>query len=211
MAARLLLIRHGETTLAAEDRYAGAGTDAPLSAHGRSQVERLGARLAGEKLAAVYCSPLGRARDTARAVARPHGLEPIERAGLREIHHGRWEGLTRAEIQVRHAGESDAWVADPFAVAPVGGETGAEVLARALPALREIARAHEGSRVAVVSHKGTLRLLACALLGIEPRGYRERLEQSAAGLDVVEWDGEAPARLVTWNDVAHVTGLGGKP
>jgi probable phosphoglycerate mutase len=210
MSARLFWIRHGETTLAAEDRYAGAGIDAPLSEEGRAQVERLGARLAGEKLAAVYCSPLGRARDTARAVASPHGLEPLERAALREIHHGRWEGMTRAEIQARYADEYAAWVADPFAFAPEGGETGAAVLARALPAFAAIARAHAGQRVAVVSHKGTLRLVACALLGIDPREYRDRLEQSPAGLDVLDWDGASPPRLVAWNDVAHVTGLGGK-
>src|SRR3954462_7189299 len=94
MSTRIFLIRHGATILSAEDRFAGA-TDVPLSDEGREQVGRLAARLADEKIAAVYASPLGRTVETASILAQPHGLEVQKRDGLKEISHGRWEQLTR--------------------------------------------------------------------------------------------------------------------
>ena len=110
---RMFLIRHGATELSAEDRFAGA-IDVALSEIGHEQAARLGERLAGEQLAAVYTSPLSRTRSTALYVAKPHGLEPIEREGLREIHHGRWEGLRRTEVEQRFNDEYAAWELDPY-------------------------------------------------------------------------------------------------
>src|SRR4051812_30457113 len=95
-ATRLFLVRHGATQLTAEDRFSGSvGVD--LSDEGRRQVGFLPARLAREPVAAVYASPLSRTFETAAIICRPHRLTPIERDGLREISHGRWEGLTRTE------------------------------------------------------------------------------------------------------------------
>ncbi len=200
--ARLMLVRHGATRLTAEDRFSGAaGVD--LSDEGRAQVARLAERLAGDPIAAVYCSPLGRAIETATLLARPHGLPLIERDGLREISHGRWEGLTRREVEVRYPDEYTAWEADPFTFAPEGGESGVAVLARALPVIRQIVMAHEGGGVLVVSHKATLRLLLSSLLGFDARGYRDRLDQSPACLNVVDFKDPARARLMLFNDVSH--------
>jgi broad specificity phosphatase PhoE len=199
---RLLLVRHGATPLTAEDRFSGAiGVD--LSDEGRAQVERLAERLAGEPLAAVYASPLGRTVETAAILARPHGLPLAHRDGLREIGHGRWEGLTRREVEGRFPEEYAAWETDPFTFAPEGGESGLAVLARALPVLREIVVAHEGQRVLVVSHKATLRLLLSSLLGFDARGYRDRLDQSPACLNVVDFRGPTRPRLMLFNDVSH--------
>src|SRR5262245_65671216 len=89
---RLLLVRHGETTLSAEDRFAGS-TDVPLGPNGRSQAERLAVRLADDPIAAAYASPMQRTVETASIIAAPHELEVIRRERLREIDHGRWEGL----------------------------------------------------------------------------------------------------------------------
>src|SRR6476619_182153 len=95
---RLYLVRHGATGLTAEDRFSGAvGVD--LSDEGRAQVKGLSERLTGDKIAAVYASPLSRTLETARILAEPHGLPIRERDGLREISHGRWEGLNRREVE----------------------------------------------------------------------------------------------------------------
>ncbi len=202
MTTRLYLVRHGATQLTAENRFSGAvGVD--LSDEGRAQAARLAERLAGDPIAAVYASTLSRAVETARIVARPHGLAPVEREGLREIAHGRWEGLARQEVEERFADEYAAWEADPFTFAPVGGESGIAVLARALPVVREIVSAHEGRTVLVVSHKATLRLLLSSLLGVDPRGYRDRLDQSPACLNVVDFKDPVRARLMLFNDVSH--------
>src|SRR5512133_1495064 len=202
MSTRVFLVRHGATQLTAENRFAGAvGVD--LSEEGRAQVLSLAERLARDDLAAIYTSPLSRTVETAEILARPHGLVPIREDGLREIGHGRWEGLTRAEVEERFPGEYETWEADPFTFAPEGGETGLAVLARALPVIRRIVVSHAGSTVLVVSHKATLRLLLSSLLGIDARGYRDRLDQSPACLDVVDFRDPARARLMTFNDVSH--------
>jgi probable phosphoglycerate mutase len=199
---RLLLVRHGATHLSAEDRFAGAvGVD--LSDEGRVQARKLAERLAYTSMSAVYTSPLSRTVETATILATPHRLKPIHRDGLREIGHGRWEGLTRAEVETRFPGEYAAWEEDPFTFAPEGGESGAAVLARALPVIRAIVLAHEGENVAVVSHKATLRLLLSSLLGFDARGYRDRLDQSPACLNVVDFKDPVRARLMLFNDVSH--------
>lgn len=201
-ATRLLLVRHGATNLTTEDRFSGAvGVD--LSDEGRAQVARLAERLTGEPIVAVYCSPLSRAVETAAILAAPHGLPLLHRDGLREISHGRWEGMTRKAVEARHADEYVAWEADPFTFAPKDGESGLAVLARALPVIREIVVMHRGQRILVVSHKATLRILLSSLLGFDPRGYRDRLDQAPACLNVVDFKDPVRARLMLFNDVSH--------
>jgi len=210
MTTRLFLVRHGSTTLSAEDRFAGI-TDVDLSQEGRSQAERLGERLAGERITAAYCSPLRRTRDTAAIVAGPHGLVPLARDGLREISHGRWEGLKRSEVEARFPDEYATWEADPLTFAPEGGESGLNVMARSLPVIREIVVKHAGEVVLVVSHKATLRLLISSLLGFDARGYRDRLDQSPACLNVVDFKDPVRARLMLFNDVSHYAGHPERP
>ncbi len=123
MTTRLMLIRHGATVLSAEDRFAGS-TDVELSDVGCDQAEALARRLADDHVTAVYASPLRRTVATAAIIGRPHGLEPILRGGLREIDHGRWEGLPRVEVETHFADEYAAWEEDPYTFAPAGGESG---------------------------------------------------------------------------------------
>ncbi len=199
---RLYLVRHGATQLTAEDRFSGdIGVD--LSVEGRAQVERLAERLASEPISAVYASPLSRTVETATILATPHRLPVVRRDGLREISHGHWEGMTRHEVELQFADEYAAWDADPFTFAPAGGESGVGVLARALPVIREIVVAHAGQNVLVVSHKATLRLLLSSLLGFDARGYRDRLDQSPACLNVLDFKDPVRARLMLFNDVSH--------
>ena len=199
---RLYLVRHGATQLSAEDRFAGdIGVD--LSADGRSQAERLAVRVRDHSISAIYSSPLSRAVETARIIATGCGLEPRVSDGLREIHHGHWEGLTRQEVETRFAAEYAAWEEDPFTFAPDGGESGVSVLARALPALREIVVRHAGLNVLAVSHKATIRLLLSSLLGFDPRGYRDRLDQAPACLNVLDFRDPVRARLMLFNDTSH--------
>ncbi len=202
MATRVFMIRHGATTLSAEDRFAGS-TDVPLSDAGREQAALLGGRLADEKLAAIYCSPLGRTRETAALIAAPHRLAPLPRDGLREIDHGRWEQMRRVEVERAFPDEYAAWEMDPFTFAPQGGESGLAVMARALPVVREAVASHQGACIAFVSHKATIRLVIASLLGIDARGYRDRLDLSPASLSVLDFKDAVRARLVTFNDTSH--------
>lgn len=202
MSTRVYLVRHGATVLTAEDRFAGS-TDVPLSDAGREQARRLAARLAQEPVAAFYASPMGRTMETARILAAPHGKEVAPRDGFREIDHGRWEEKTRAEVERLYPEEYARWEGDPFSFAPEGGESGLSVTARALPALLDVVGAHPGEQILIASHKATIRLLISSLLGFDARTYRDRLDQSPASLNVLDFRDPARARLTLFNDTSH--------
>src|SRR4030095_10068793 len=129
-ATRVFMVRHGATVVSAEDRFAGA-SDVALSDEGREQIRQLAERLSNEKIAAVYASPLGRTVETAQILAAPHEIEVQTRDGLREISHGRWEQMTRREVEEKYPEEAAEWEKDPYTFAPVGGESGLAVTARA--------------------------------------------------------------------------------
>jgi probable phosphoglycerate mutase len=202
MTTRLYLVRHGATQLTTEDRFSGT-TDIHLSETGREQVEQLADRLADEDIAAIYSSPLDRTLETAAIIATPHHLTPIPNDGLREISHGHWEGLSRKEVEEQFHDEYMAWETDPFTFAPVNGESGISVLARALPVIRKIVGSHQDKNIIVVSHKATIRLVLSSLLGFDERGYRDRLDQAPASLNILDFKDEVHARLMLFNDISH--------
>jgi len=199
---RVFMVRHGATVSSAEDRFAGA-TDVALSDEGREQTRRLADRLSHEKIMAVYASPLGRTVETAQILAGPHKLEVQTRDGFREINHGRWEQMTRREVEEKFPEEAAEWEKDPYTFAPLGGESGLAVTARALPALIALVREHAGQNILVVSHKATIRLLLSSLLGFDPRRYRDNLDQKPAALNVVDFRDATRARLTLFNDTSH--------
>jgi probable phosphoglycerate mutase len=202
MTTRLYLIRHGATQLTAEDRFSGA-ENVFLSEEGRAQAERLAQRLADDDIAAIYTSPLDRTMETANILARPHQITPVQRDGLREISHGHWEGMSRKDVEQDFREEYLAWEEDPFTFAPEGGESGISVLARALPVIREIVVTHADKNIVVVSHKATIRLVLSSLLGFDERGYRDRLDQAPACLNVLDFKDSVHARLMLFNDISH--------
>lgn len=200
MPTRIFLVRHGATSLTAEDRFAGS-TEVALSDEGRRQIASLAERLKGESVDAFYASPLQRTMETASILAAPHGMQPLAEPALREIDYGHWEGLTRSEVETAFRKEYAIWEEDPFTVAPIGGESGVNVLNRALPVMRRIVEQHRHRSVVVVSHKGTNRLLISSLLGFDVRGYRDRLDQSPAALTILDFMNEVRPRLRLFNDV----------
>ena len=202
LTTRIYMVRHGATKLSAEDRFAGA-VDVELSEEGKFQAARLAERLKDDSIVAVYCSPLTRTVQTATILAYPQNLPLIQKDGLREIHHGHWEGMRRADVEAQYPEEYAAWEEDPFTFAPAGGETGVNVIARALPVIREIVLEHRGQNLLVVSHKATLRLMISTLLGFDARGYRDRLDQSPACLNVLDFKDPVRVRLMLFNDVSH--------
>ena len=135
-----------------------------------------------------------------------HCIRPDPRRGC--IHsvnrpYGHWEGLTRDEVIDLFPQAYGLWEEDPLLVAPEGGESGLSVIHRALPFVREIIERHRHQTVLVVSHKGTNRLLVSSLLGLDARGYRERLDQSPAALTILDFMNEVRPRLKLFNDISH--------
>ena len=146
--------------------------------------------------------------ETAAIIAEPHGQQVQPRDALMEISHGRWEQLTRAEVAEKFPEELENWDRDPFTFAPIGGESGLQVTARALPELMSIVRSHPTENVLIVSHKATIRLLLSSLLGFDPRRYRDNLDQSPAALNVIDFKDPTRARLMLFNDTSHYEGSG---
>ncbi|MFG3506626.1 histidine phosphatase family protein [Streptomyces sp. NPDC047821] len=167
-----ILVRHGETAWHAENRYAGR-TDVPLTERGHQQAAALGAWAAGQRLDAVLCSPLSRARLTARPAATALGLAPRVDERLVEVDFGRGDGLTRAEMAEAFPDALAAFLDDPVAHHLPGGEDPVAAAGRAVGCLEEVARDLPGGRVLVVAHSTLVRLVLCDLLGIPLARYRQ--------------------------------------
>jgi probable phosphoglycerate mutase len=199
--ARILLVRHGNTT-APEGVFAGT-TDNPLSDRGRGQAALLAERLAAEKVDAVYCSDKSRAMETADIICKPHRLVAIASSDLREICHGRWEGRTKDEVVKEWPDEYAEWESDPYLFAPEGGEPAIEVVQRVIPFVRGIVRSSMGKTVVIVSHKATLRLVIAHYMGIPHRLYRDLFELDQASLSTLVFKRDNQAKLLLFNDTSH--------
>lgn len=202
-ALRLFVIRHGETDFSRERRFAGA-RDVPLSARGRLQSEAVAAALTGEPLAAVYTSPLERARASAELIAKPHGLEPRIAPAFREMGFGEWEGLLHDELASRSPSEATGWRQSPHLAMPPGGERLADVTARVQEAVARLRDEHPGATVALVTHAIVTRLVVLQALGLGP----ERLwsvDASPAGITEIEYQG-AWVTMHRMNTLAHLDG-----
>jgi 2,3-bisphosphoglycerate-dependent phosphoglycerate mutase len=170
--AQLLLVRHGETTWNGAGRIQ-AHRDSPLTARGVAQARAAGARLARERIGALYSSDLGRAQETAREIAAATALPVRTDVLLRERSFGVLEGQTWDEIARDHPIDARLLREDPFRPAP-GGESLVQFRDRVAEALRRIAAAATAERVGIVTHGGVLGVLYRTAMGIPldtPRTY----------------------------------------
>jgi len=198
----LCFLRHGQTTASLERRFSGS-IDAPLSPLGREMAAAFADSYAPVTWSAIYSSPMQRARDTAAPLAEKTGLQVQIVDELREVAYGEWEGVLEDDVRRRWPGEYAWWAADPASRSSPGGESGLQVGARAMPALDRIRASHESGRVLIVSHKTTLRIIICLLLGIDVRRYRDRIAQGVASLTEFQFDG-VNVLLKRLGDVAHL-------
>ncbi|HLJ80101.1 MAG TPA: histidine phosphatase family protein [Ktedonobacterales bacterium] len=204
---RFILVRHGQAEGNRELRYLGA-TDAPLTETGRDQALRLAPAVRPFALAAIYSSPLARARDTARALAEDCDLPVTPRDDLREMDFGAWEGHTRAAVLAEYPDLLAAWETSAE-VAPPGGESLVAVGARVVACADALAAAHPGQTVALVSHVGPIKALVCAALALPP-AVAQRMWLDPASICVVDWRPAAGAPtsgsgiLRTFNAIGHL-------
>jgi probable phosphoglycerate mutase len=155
-------------------------------------------------IAAVICSPLARARQTADAVADATGAPVLESPGLIETDFGAWEGLTFAEAAERDPELHRAWLSDPAVPTP-GGESFEQVRERVAAVRDELLVRHGGATLVLVSHVTPIKMLL--RLGLEAGpSILFRLHLDLASLSTVEFypDGHSSVRLV--NDTSHLTG-----
>lgn len=193
-AARLHLIRHGQTVWNAEGRWQGQAPHAPgLNDEGREQARRAAEHLAAMRVDAIYSSDLRRARETACIVAAPHGLPVATDPRLREVNLGDWEGLLFSEVESRASESLRERRRNPVHHRPPNGETLLELAGRVWSALEHIARAHPGGAALVVSHGLAIATIECHLRR-EPLSLAfARIPDNAEVLEVLIGGGDAHA------------------
>ena len=189
MSTTVYLVRHAEAEGNIGRRCHGI-YNSMLTGRGREQAKVVGDRFRTIHLDAVYSSDLTRARDTARAIAQPHGLPVIERPLLREIDMGDWEDRPWADLAKFDKEPYDIWCNQPWNSQPVGGETIMQAGQRAFDEIGRIAKENDGKYIAVVSHGTVIRGILTLACGLKPEQMME-----------VGWgDNTCVARLVYLDD-----------
>lgn len=181
----LWLVRHGVTDWNIEKRYQGS-TDIPLNAEGIAQARAAALQLRGEQFAALYCSPMIRTRQTAHEISQVVGLPILTDERLREGCQGEWETLLLDEIDQLYPGMREKRRLDPVHNSPPGGETMLQVAQRVAQAADDIARAHPGQKVLVVSHGMALAALISLARNLPLKDSFNLILPNAAA-EVIHW------------------------
>lgn len=204
---RLVLVRHGQTAYSVERRWSGHN-EQPLSDEGRVMAEKLAGRLRGAGCAALYVSPIRRARETAQPIAAALGIEPVIEPTLAECHFGEWDGRSFREVGEVDPERFAAWLRGE---APAGGngESLPQMAARVEAWMAVAAESHPGCAIVAVSHAGPIKAALRHALGV-PFDAVYRLQQDLASISVVERaSGTWWVRAV--NDTAHLLDGAGLP
>ena len=205
---RLILARHGEAEGSREFRFNGS-SDVALTPRGEEQAQRLASALVPFDLAAVYSSPLLRARVTAEAIASTAHVSVEFLPDLREQSYGSWERLTAVEARARDPKRFATWSAG-LRIAPPAGEMLSSVRRRVVACVTAIAERHSSQTVALVAHVGPIKALLCTALCMPLSGAR-RLWLDPASYSVVDWrisdDGRQVSVVRAVNVTSHLAGL----
>ncbi len=197
----VIAIRHGETEWNSAGRYQGHLNSA-LNREGLAQAQALGERLAAEHIDLLLSSDLGRALQTADAIAMRSGREIVVEPRLRERRMGIFQGLTPAEAQARYPGEYARFSThDPDYVIPEG-ESVRQLFERSIACFTELAERHAGLTLATVTHGGVLAMLyrhAAAMPLDAPRDF----PLHNAGVNRLRRRRGA-WQLQSWGDITHL-------
>lgn len=203
MSMMMHLVRHGETQASRDHVFCGHA-ECRLLDSGRRMAALIAARCAAsDSWRAVYCSPQARAMETARPAAAAVGLEIVAEPGLREIDHGDWEGRAVADLRAEDPVFFEEWEQHAGSIGPPHGENGFQVAGRAMPVVERIRRRHPDGNVLVVSHKATIRIIVCALIGIDIDSYRIRVAAPVGSFTTIEFGPHGPL-LHRLADVSHL-------
>ncbi|MFT5222515.1 MAG: putative phosphomutase (TIGR03848 family) [Glaciecola sp.] len=192
----VLLVRHA-TTPTTGTRLYGRKRGVHINDAGIAQAEAAAAHLADTKLAAVYTSPMERARETAAIVARPHGIKPKVRAGLNEVDYGDWTDKTLVSLRKRK--EWSVIQQTPSRFSFPGGESLLHASSRIAGAVEALAAAHKPKDTfVVVSHADLIRMLIAHFSGT-PLDMFQRLMVAPASVTTIHLAPGADPFVVSTN------------
>ena len=204
MSLTLYFLRHGQTALSRDDVFCGSGLDPELTPEGLQMAHAFAAAYGAKPWLAVYSSALRRAVDTARPLCDALEISTQVRPDLNEIAYGKWERQTRENVDREHHDDYVSWLADPAWHAPTAGELAITVATRSLRVIDEIKCQFADGNVLIVSHKATIRIILCSLLGIDVGRFRYRLGCPVGSVSVVEFSHEGPL-LHSLADRSHLS------
>jgi alpha-ribazole phosphatase/probable phosphoglycerate mutase len=180
---RIYLARHGEVLN--HGVYNGQA-DVDITLTGLKQMERLRDLLKDKNLSAVYCSDLLRTRKGAEIISQPHGLVFQGFPHFREMHFGRWQGLSYLEVIERYPSDIPQWVNNLETFRIPEGESIAEVRDRAIPKLQELVEFHRGQEIVLVCHGALNRVILAEAFHLS-FAHLLRIEQDYGCLNIIEY------------------------
>jgi probable phosphoglycerate mutase len=192
MSLTLYFLRHGQTTLSRDDSFCGSGLDPELTSEGLEMAQAFAAAYRSKSWSAIYSSNLQRAISSAQPLCDAVGMKLQMNPDLKEIAYGKWEGLTKEQVEREYHDDYTNWLADPAWHAPTGGELATTVARRGLGVIENIKQQFSEGNVLVVSHKATIRIILCDLLGIDVGSFRHRLGCPVGSVSVMEFTPEGP-------------------
>ncbi|MBG1243977.1 histidine phosphatase family protein [Nostoc sp. NZL] len=191
MSLTLYFLRHGQTECSRNNSFCGS-IDSELTPEGLDMAKAFADAYSYIPWTEIFCSPMRRTILTAKPLCAAIGMEPQLRDGLKEINYGKWEGKTPEIISREYHDDYIRWSADPAWNAPTGGEMAVTIASRALQVIEEIKQNYTSGNVLVVSHKATIRIILCSLLGIDVGRFRFRLGCPVASVSIVEFTSHGP-------------------
>ncbi|KAM3099158.1 histidine phosphatase family protein [Phormidesmis sp. 146-35] len=203
MSLKIYFLRHGQTPFSRENSYCG-GLDPDLTPEGVQMAEAFGQAYRSLPWKAIFVSPMKRTIATAKPLCDAIGMEMQLRDGLKEIQYGKWEGETVETVKETFTDDYLAWLTEPAWNPPTAGETAVQVANRSSTVITEIQRQCGSGNVLVVSHKATIRIILCSLLGIDLGRFRVRIGAPVASVSVVKFDANGPL-LERLGDRTHLS------
>ncbi len=204
MNLTIYFLRHGQTECSRNNAFCGS-LDSELTPEGLEMAKAFATAYSSTPWRAVFSSPMRRTVLTAAPLCAAIETKPELRDGLREINYGKWEGKPPEVILQEFHDDYLRWSADPAWYEPTGGEmaitiayraTGGEmaitIAYRAMHVIEEIKELYSSGNVLVVSHKATIRIILCSLLGIDVGRFRYRIGCPVASVSVVEFTSHGP-------------------
>jgi probable phosphoglycerate mutase len=204
MTLRIYFLRHGQTELSREDNFCGSGLDPELTSEGLEMARAFAAAYRATPWKAVYCSNLKRSIASGQPLCDALSIQMQVRPDLSEIGYGRWEGLTKEFVEREYHDDYVSWLADPAWHAPTGGELAVVIARRGSRVVEEITQQFADGNVLIVSHKATIRIILCSLLGIDVGRFRYRLVCPVGSVSIVEFTSEGPL-LQSLADRSHLS------
>jgi probable phosphoglycerate mutase len=191
MTLSLYLLRHGETVYSRSGGFCG-DIDPELTPEGMQMAQAFADAYQDVPWTAIYASPMKRTIATVQPLCKAVDMQPQLRDELKEIRYGKWENQTAEFVKEHYPEDYERWLTEPAWNAPTEGECGFQVASRSSTIISEIVAQYSSGSILVVSHKATIRMILCTLLGIDLGQYRNRVSVLAASVSVVKFGQRGP-------------------